>query len=102
MQILPGTLARLPTPILTNPTRFPARVRPFLQQVFLWISLTFLLFSQTSLLPLKNISYGVPKDWKFWGIIFSLALSILMTAIELVSRPFFVATSPGKVPERNI
>ena len=40
-----------------------------------------------------DLSYGVPKDWKFWCIIFSLALSILLTAIEFVSRPFFVPTS---------
>ncbi|KAI9510085.1 major facilitator superfamily domain-containing protein [Russula earlei] len=25
---------------------------------------------------------GVPKDWKFWCIIFSLALSVLLTAVE--------------------
>jgi hypothetical protein len=37
-------------------------------------------------------SQGVPKDWKFWTIIFSLALSILLTAIEFVSRPSFAAT----------
>src|ERR1700691_6030082 len=39
-------------------------------------------------------SHGVPKDWKFWCIIFSLALSVLLTAVEFVSRPrslfFFV------------
>jgi hypothetical protein len=29
--------------------------------------------------------HGVPKDWKFWCIIFSLAVSILMTAVEFVS-----------------
>ena len=27
---------------------------------------------------------GVPKDWKFWCIIFSLALSVLLTAVEFV------------------
>ena len=49
-----------------------------------------------------DLSHGVPKDWKFWSIIFSLALSILLTAIEFVSRPF-AATSPrGKVAEQNI
>ena len=48
-----------------------------------------------------DLSHDVPKDWKFWCIIFSLALSILLTALELVSRPVFVAKS-GKVPERNI
>jgi len=26
--------------------------------------------------------HGVPKDWKFWCIIFSLALSVLLTAVE--------------------
>jgi hypothetical protein len=30
-------------------------------------------------------SHGVPKDWKFWCIIFSLSLSILLTAVEFVS-----------------
>jgi hypothetical protein len=50
-----------------------------------------------------DLSNGVPKDWTFWCIIFSLALSILLTAMEFVSRPFFVATSPpGKAPERSI
>jgi hypothetical protein len=31
-----------------------------------------------------EIHYGVPKDWKFWCIIFSLALSVLLTAVEFV------------------
>jgi hypothetical protein len=31
-----------------------------------------------------DIHYGVPKDWKFWCIIFSLALSVLLTAVEYV------------------
>jgi MFS family permease len=30
-------------------------------------------------------SHGVPKDWKFWCIIFSLSLSILLTAVEFTS-----------------
>ena len=30
-------------------------------------------------------SHGVPKDWKFWCIIFSLGLSVLLTAVEFVS-----------------
>ncbi|KAI0297883.1 iron permease [Multifurca ochricompacta] len=28
---------------------------------------------------------GVPKDWKFWCIIFSLALSVLLTAVEFTA-----------------
>jgi hypothetical protein len=50
-----------------------------------------------------DVSHGVPpKDWKFWCIIFSLALSTLLTAIEFVSRPFFVGMSPpGQAPERK-
>ncbi|KAI0286536.1 major facilitator superfamily domain-containing protein [Russula brevipes] len=32
--------------------------------------------------PLPGIHHGVPKDWKFWTIIFSLALSVLLTAVE--------------------
>jgi hypothetical protein len=32
--------------------------------------------------------HGVPKDWKFWCIIFSLALSVLLTAVEFVSHLF--------------
>ena len=35
--------------------------------------------------------YGVPKDWKFWCIIFSLGLSVLLTAVEFVSS--FLAAS---------
>ncbi|KAN0107400.1 MFS general substrate transporter [Russula decolorans] len=35
--------------------------------------------------PYDDVSRGVPKDWKFWCIIFSLALSILLTAIEFTS-----------------
>jgi hypothetical protein len=31
-----------------------------------------------------DIHSGVPKDWKFWCIIFSVALSVLLTAIEFV------------------
>ena len=60
-------------------------------------------FSSPSAKPSDDLPHGVPKDWKFWCIIFSLALSILLTAIEFVSHPFFVATSPpNKAPERNI
>jgi len=59
-------------------------------------------FSSSSAKRSDDLSYGVPKDWKFWCIIFSLALSILLTAVEFVSRPFFVAMSPGKAPERNV
>jgi len=33
-----------------------------------------------------DIHHGVPKDWKFWCIIFSLALSVLLTAVEFVSH----------------
>jgi hypothetical protein len=32
--------------------------------------------------------HAMPKDWKFWCIIFSLALSVLLTAVEFVSRLF--------------
>src|SRR6266481_482120 len=39
-------------------------------------------------------SHAVPKDWKFWCIIFSLALSVLLTAVEFVSCPFFNALPP--------
>jgi hypothetical protein len=34
----------------------------------------------------SNTHEGVPKDWKFWCIIFSLALSLLVTAVESVSH----------------
>jgi hypothetical protein len=51
----------------------------------------------------NDLAHSVPKDWKFWCIIFSLALSILLTAIEFVSRPFSVVTPPpGGVVECNI
>ncbi|KAN0135475.1 MFS general substrate transporter [Lactarius tabidus] len=30
-------------------------------------------------------AHGVPKDWKFWCIIFSLCLSVLLTAVEFTS-----------------
>jgi hypothetical protein len=45
-----------------------------------------------------DIHHGVPKDWKFWCIIFSLTLSILLTAIELVSYRylFFLLASLGQ------
>ncbi len=43
-----------------------------------------------------DIHHGVPKDWKFWCIIFSLTLSILLTAIELVSYLFFLLASLGQ------
>jgi hypothetical protein len=33
----------------------------------------------------SDIPHGVPKDWKFWCIMFSLASSLLLTAVELVS-----------------
>lgn len=33
----------------------------------------------------EDASHGVPKDWKFWCIIFSLALSVLLTAVEFTS-----------------
>ena len=59
-------------------------------------------FSSPSPKPSDDLPYGVPKDWKFWCIIFSLSLSILLTAMELVSHPFFVATSPGKASKPNI
>ena len=60
-------------------------------------------FSSTTKHSDEDLSYGVPKDWKFWCIMFSLALSILLTAMEFVSRPFFVAMCPpGKAPEQNI
>lgn len=36
--------------------------------------------------PSPNTHDGVPKDWKFWCIIFSLALSVLLTAVEFVSH----------------
>jgi hypothetical protein len=52
--------------------------------------------SSTSAKPSDDVSHAVPKDWKFWCIIFSLALSILLTAVEFVSCPFFNATPPGK------
>ncbi|KAF8258823.1 major facilitator superfamily domain-containing protein [Lactarius quietus] len=29
--------------------------------------------------------HGVPKDWKFWCIIFSLGLSVLLTAVEFTA-----------------
>ena len=41
-----------------------------------------------------GVSHAMPKDWKFWCIIFSLALSILLTAVEFVSCPFFNALPP--------
>lgn len=34
------------------------------------------------------------KDWKFWCIIFSLALSVLLTAVEFVSRLFLASPGP--------
>jgi hypothetical protein len=37
---------------------------------------------------------GVPKDWKFWCIIFSFGLSILLTAVEFVSH--LLITSLGQ------
>ena len=43
-------------------------------------------FSSVKPGPSDDLSHGVPKDWKFWCIIFSLALSILLTAIEFVGR----------------
>ncbi|KAI0273935.1 major facilitator superfamily domain-containing protein [Russula aff. rugulosa BPL654] len=42
-------------------------------------------FSSPSPKPSDDLPYGVPKDWKFWCIIFSLSLSILLTAMELTS-----------------
>jgi hypothetical protein len=33
----------------------------------------------------RHHDHAVPKDWKFWCIIFSLALSVLLTAVEFVS-----------------
>jgi hypothetical protein len=38
--------------------------------------------------------HDVPKDWKFWCIIFSLALSVLLTATEFVSRLFYRGDVP--------
>ncbi|KAH9993180.1 major facilitator superfamily domain-containing protein [Russula vinacea] len=35
--------------------------------------------------PSDDLSHGVIKDWKFWCIIFSIALSVLLTAIEFTS-----------------
>ncbi|KAI0291115.1 major facilitator superfamily domain-containing protein [Russula brevipes] len=35
--------------------------------------------------PLPDGRHGVPKDWKFWCIIFSLALSVLLTAVEFTA-----------------
>ncbi|KAI9442690.1 Mfs1.2 [Lactarius indigo] len=32
-----------------------------------------------------DLSHGVPKDWKFWCIIFSLGLSVLLTAVEFTA-----------------
>jgi hypothetical protein len=31
-----------------------------------------------------DIHCGVKKDWKFWCIVFSLTLSVLLTAVEFV------------------
>jgi len=36
----------------------------------------------------RHHDHAMPKDWKFWCIIFSLALSVLLTAVEFVSHPF--------------
>jgi hypothetical protein len=36
--------------------------------------------------PSSNTHDGAPKDWKFWCIMFSLALSVLLTAVEFVSH----------------
>lgn len=44
----------------------------------------------------EHSHHGVPKDWKFWCIIFSLALSVLLTAIEFVSCSFLITTPPRK------
>jgi hypothetical protein len=39
---------------------------------------------------------GMPKDWKFWCIIFSLALSVLLTAVEFVNHlSFFFCLNVG-------
>jgi hypothetical protein len=46
----------------------------------------------------------VQKDWKFWCIIFSLALSIVLTAVEFVSRPHLLiwpALSQVALASRN-
>ena len=40
----------------------------------------------SSVNPSNDFSYGVPKDLKFWCIIFSLALSVLLTAVEFVGH----------------
>ena len=43
-----------------------------------------------ALLPMPRVSHDsdhVLKDWKFWCIIFSLALSTLLTTVEFMSRP---------------
>jgi hypothetical protein len=37
-----------------------------------------------------DVHHGVPKDWKFWCIIFSLALSVLLTAVEFVNHLFLL------------
>lgn len=45
-------------------------------------------------------SHSTPKDWKFWCIIFTLALSVLLTAVEFVSRPrslFLAGLESGSV-----
>ena len=58
--------------------------------------------SEKNLPPGPEIHYGVPKDWKFWCIMFSLALSVLLTAVEFVSRhlshaaPSSIAESQGE------
>ena len=53
--------------------------------------------------PSHDHSHGVPKDWKFWCIIVSLVLSILLTAIEFASLHFFfIEFLSGKVVEQNI
>ena len=45
-------------------------------------SLSSLFFIKSS----DDLSHSVSKDWKFWCIIVSLALSILLTAVEFVGH----------------
>jgi hypothetical protein len=37
----------------------------------------------------EDTHHDVPKDWKFWCIIFSFALSVLLPAIDFVSCFFY-------------
>ena len=59
-------------------------------------------FASSSAKSSDDLSHSVPKDWKFWCIIFSLAMSTLLIAIEFVSRPFVIATLHGKAVKWNV